>query len=715
MAATSGPPCRARRARSAPSARVEEARPTVSARARQPRSRREPCRLGGLRPLPKAWIPDEPDRAIGGEAGDAIGPVAGSGRFASCNGLPLTCGYARRPGRDGGRHTRRRACRGRRVRSRQVERDRPGTIVGDDPGGEVAAPRVAALRTADPAEIVLGPADRQGGRSLNTRSMHSGSHSPSPACRSSSGRWPQLEGVGLAVRRDLRHLEGKIGSELVPGLPRDLAIGRADRRPSARGTAPARLRRRRGIERCSSGSILPRRDPQRPSAVSRPCRSQRDVDGPVSGRDAQTAGLRQGLSSAAVRSPVDARDGAGQLIRRPDLPSDDPRYRSGLRRPSDHPDDAVGSRVDLRHGPVDAVRHPDGAEPDGDGGRALADVNRLQQLSVARVQLDHGVADLLATQTAPSPTATAPGSAPASRSSALPVACADLRDGVVGRVRHPDVAAFVYIDAGRAVPDGDPLELDLRAGIDLRDGPARLFVPRRSHRQRRSHRARSRPRSSRAWCSSPGRSRRRRWSRRSPPRRGRNRPPPPSACARSSTASLTSPEPASSTPTPGSLAEVPSSLRRRARRAESQRRRRARPRAPPWRSCAAGGTWALPLEPAPRCAVVRARGVGQARSRLPPLSAREKAPREARGKSTRFPARGRRRALSRGAVGTARRRGAPPHGCRRPRAPPSGAGSPSRGTARGRSSPPPSSPPQPHRPSESTPRRDSSARAGGCP
>ena len=85
-------------------------------------------------------------------------------------------------------------------------------------------------------------------------------------------------------------------------------------------------------------------------------------------------------------------------------------------------------------------------------------------------------------------------------------------------------------------------------------------------------------------------------------------------------------------------------------------------------------------------------------ARQPPARTARPGSRGALGRSPRSRVRGRCRARPRVAAGTARTRGAPPHGCRRRRAPPSAGGSRPRGTAPARSPAPPTAPPAPARP-----------------
>jgi hypothetical protein len=117
----------------------------------------------------------------------------------------------------------------------------------------------------------------------------------------------------------------------------------------------------------------------------------------------------------------------------------------------------------------------------------MADLNLPQQLSVARVQLDHGVARLARDPDGGFVEVDGNGAGISARRigvQELPVARADLRDRSIERIRYPHVAACDR-DAGRALPDGDRLdyaacsvghgqaaaEAAQAVGIDLRDGP----------------------------------------------------------------------------------------------------------------------------------------------------------------------------------------------------------------------------------------------------
>jgi hypothetical protein len=94
--------------------------------------------LGGLRPLVKVRVTDEPDRPLG-EARDSIGP--------RCRERPLPRLLHRRGAResvDGGKVVLEVG-----VWIRQAERDRSGGVVGLDSRREIAVPRAATLRAED--------------------------------------------------------------------------------------------------------------------------------------------------------------------------------------------------------------------------------------------------------------------------------------------------------------------------------------------------------------------------------------------------------------------------------------------------------------------------------------------------------------------------------------------------------------------------------------
>src|SRR5262245_46952062 len=181
------------------------------------------------------------------------------------------------------------------------------------------------------------------------------------------------------------------------------------------------------------------------------------VDSPVLGRKCRwTPPERNRRCRLPGARGKDAGNGASQLIRRPNLLSDD-RESAWTFADLVRIRDAVSGWIDLRHSPVAAVRHPDRAEPEPDTGGAPADRNRVQPLSVTRTQLGHGVARLARDPDC----AVAYGDRDGIRTSGvrleqLPGVSADLGDGVVACVRDPHIAVLDR-EAGGAVPNFDVL------------------------------------------------------------------------------------------------------------------------------------------------------------------------------------------------------------------------------------------------------------------
>src|SRR5262249_13643226 len=108
----------------------------------------------------------------------------------------------------------------------------------------------------------------------------------------------------------------------------------------------------------------------------------------VAGRE---LGRRDRIRPRRTGFRVDPRDRAVAGVRNPDAAvqiCDAGRAVAHVERV----DDVVVLGIDLGHGPVQAVGDPDGPVPDGDAARLAPDVDRVNELLRRRIDARHGVA-----------------------------------------------------------------------------------------------------------------------------------------------------------------------------------------------------------------------------------------------------------------------------------------------------------------------------------
>ena len=309
-------------------------------------------RLGGVGPLAEERVADEPDLRAA-DAGDLVRPGAG---YGARPGFAVGC-----PGRD--------RCREGElgqleqelgVGRGEVERDRPGSVVGDDAAGQVAAGRaLGAGSGADEAGV-----QRDAGGSDAEQALDPAAEIAGPQRLAVGVADPRAdpERVGRAAVGRSRDRLGKVGDEPQPVGTRALLEGdeRVVGQPGELrvvGDVVERRIDRVDPHRAGGGEGRRGHDHQRPAAVAAAVRrrSHPQPSRAHGERRRGAADVHAGRYLVAAR--VDPGDGAGVLIGDPHRSR--PGGQCGRAAPDrDRGRDRPGDRIDPGDGRVQAVGDP---------------------------------------------------------------------------------------------------------------------------------------------------------------------------------------------------------------------------------------------------------------------------------------------------------------------------------------------------------------------